>query len=179
MLLILVNKEDEIFKIPSSALKFFESNQERHHKEYLENDITANLPQIHPVTGFDTTFFLHVVGKIKVPKKFLIGKEKLRLLNRTGGSYEVSETGCSCTSKWKQKLLSLYQQIKNRCCKQLSDSLRSFLLVKSRWSHHKWYFVAKSWFDCWQSEWRSLSVMIHWYIFSFVFAFVPEINFIS
>ena len=34
--------------------------------ENLETDVAANLSQIHTVTGFDTTSFLHVFGKIKV-----------------------------------------------------------------------------------------------------------------
>ena len=36
--------------------------------EYLGTNLAANVPQIYAVTGFDTTSFLHVVGKIKVPK---------------------------------------------------------------------------------------------------------------
>ena len=47
--------------------------------EYFGIDNAANLPQIHAVTWFDTTSFLHVVGKIKVLKKCINGKEKLRL----------------------------------------------------------------------------------------------------
>ena len=45
-------------------------------------DVVAKLPQIHAVTGCDTTSFLHGVDKIKVLKKFLNGKEKFRLQKR-------------------------------------------------------------------------------------------------
>ena len=36
--------------------------------EYLVSDIATKLPQIHAVTGCDTTSFLHTVAKIKAPK---------------------------------------------------------------------------------------------------------------
>ena len=42
--------------------------------EYLGTNLAANLPQIYAVTGFDTTSFLHVVGKIKVLKN--VSREK-------------------------------------------------------------------------------------------------------
>ena len=58
--------------------------------EYLGPDVTAKLHQIHTVTGCDRTSFSHVVGKIKVMKKCLNGKEKLRLLNTFGLSCKVS-----------------------------------------------------------------------------------------
>ena len=60
--------------------------------EYLGVDVATNLPQIHAATGFDTTSFLHVIGKIKFLKKCLNGKEKVRLLNTAGASCKVSET---------------------------------------------------------------------------------------
>ena len=58
--------------------------------EYLGTDLATKLHQIHTVTGCDATSFLHVVGKIKVMKKCLDGKEKLRLLNTFGVSCKVS-----------------------------------------------------------------------------------------
>ena len=116
---ILVNNENEIFKIPISATKIFEFNHKkddtrmifhalqqktnvvvcpkdmyvpvmmvfayglneiketkvmkiesrksiniRKFEEFLGTDIAANLSQIHSVTGFQSTSFLHVVGKI-------------------------------------------------------------------------------------------------------------------
>ena len=43
-------------------------------EEYFGTNLAANLPQIYAVTGFDTTSFLHVVGKIKVLKN--VSREK-------------------------------------------------------------------------------------------------------
>ena len=60
--------------------------------EYLRTDVTAKFPQVHTVTGCDTTSFFYVVGKIKVLKKYLNGKENLRLPNTIGVSCKVSDT---------------------------------------------------------------------------------------
>ena len=60
--------------------------------EYLGTDVAIKLPQIHSVTGCEITSFLDVVGKVKVLKKCLDGKEKLRLLKATGVSCKVSGT---------------------------------------------------------------------------------------
>ena len=53
-------------------------------------------------TGFDTSSFLHVVGKIKGLKKCFHGKEKLRLLNTIGVSCKVSETAVKDVEKFIQ-----------------------------------------------------------------------------
>ena len=50
---------------------------------YLETEVATKFPQIHTVTGYDTTSSLHVVGKIQVLKKYLNGNNsgfKTRLL---------------------------------------------------------------------------------------------------
>ena len=55
----------------------------RKNVEYLGTDVSAKFSQIYTVTRCDTTSFYTVMGKIlsKVFKNFLIGKEKLILLN--------------------------------------------------------------------------------------------------
>ena len=50
--------------------------------ENLETDVAANLSQIHAVTGFDTTSFLHVFGKIKVLQKMFQWKSKTQASKR-------------------------------------------------------------------------------------------------
>ena len=52
--------------------------------EYHGTDVASKLFQIHVATGRDTTSFSHVIGKIKVLKKCLNGKEKLSFLNIIG-----------------------------------------------------------------------------------------------
>ena len=50
---------------------------------YLETEVATKFPQIHTVTGYDTTSSLHVVEKIQVLKKYLNGNNsgfKTRLL---------------------------------------------------------------------------------------------------
>ena len=68
--------------------------------EYHETDVATIPPQIYTVTGFVTTFFLHFVGKIKVLKKFLSGKEKLTVLDTNGASCKVSETSVKDVKKF-------------------------------------------------------------------------------
>ena len=93
--------------------------------EYLRK----NLPQIHAVTGFGTTSFLHVVGKIKVLKKCLDGK---KTLNRTGVSCQVSETAVKDASLFKlfailkkkkrfltKTMVRLYKQMKTKTSQSL------------------------------------------------------------
>ena len=43
--------------------------------EYLSTEVAAKLPQIHAVTGYDTTSFLHSVAKINVLKSAFMEKK--------------------------------------------------------------------------------------------------------
>ena len=48
-------------------------------KEYLRTDVATKFPQIHAAIGHDTTFFSHVIVKIKVSqwkRKIEVSKHK-------------------------------------------------------------------------------------------------------
>ena len=67
--------------------------------EYLGTEFAAKLPQIHAVTGCNTTSFYMVLGKLKF-LKYLNGQEKLKLLKTVGVSYKVSETAIKDIEKF-------------------------------------------------------------------------------
>ena len=87
--------------------------------EYLGTDVATKLPQIHAVTGFETTSLLHSVGEIKGLKKCLNGKEKLSLLNIIGVS---SKFQTQQLKMWKSlfKLFATQNCSYTLNCKQLS-----------------------------------------------------------
>ena len=57
---------------------------------HFAKNICLKLPHIHPITGCDTTSFLHGVGKVKVLQKLELDFESLELLNGLGDSESVS-----------------------------------------------------------------------------------------
>ena len=76
----------------------------RKNVEYLGTDVSAKFSQIYTVTRCDTTSFYTVMGKIlsKVFKNFLIGKEKLILLNTIGVSCKVLDAALKDVEKFIQ-----------------------------------------------------------------------------
>ena len=85
----------------------------------LGTDVATKLPQIHAVTGCNTTSFLH--GVVIIQTVFYSGKEE--------DSQTETKTRVRLYKQMNQ-LISLYHQIKSRCCKQLKVFTMKFITVQ-------------------------------------------------
>ena len=115
-----------------------------------------SFPKNYAVTGRDTTSFLHVVGIIKVLKKFLNRKEKLRLLNTVSVSCKVSDTTVKDVEKFIQTVcypgkeeesftetrVRLFKQLKTKTSQSLTPEERSMLQAIKR-VHYQVYYSSR------------------------------------
>ena len=124
--------------------------------KYLGNDVATKLLQIHAVRGCDTVSFLHIVGKIKVLKNGLNGKEKLRLLNTIVVSCKVSDTRIKNAEKFFQTVcysgkeeesftetrVRLYKQMKTKTSHSLLPDEKLMLQAVKR-VHYQVYYSSR------------------------------------
>ena len=113
--------------------------------EYLGCEIASYLPQIHAITGCDTTSFFFGVGKIKVLKKLKKQQNSLHLLRSVGQTDTLSDQDIIDATKFVQTVLysgkesetlvetriRLYKAMKTKSSQSIPpdpDSLRQALL---------------------------------------------------
>ena len=73
--------------------------------KYLGSKISCYLPQLHSLTGCDTTSFFFGVGKIKVLNKLKKKPELLDLLQSIGQSEILPEKGLEESMKFVQTVM--------------------------------------------------------------------------
>ena len=124
---------------------------------HLGTEISSYLPQLHSLTGCDTTSFFYGVGKIKVLNKVKKNKESLNLLQHVGQNEKLSQRGFEDSMKFVQTVMysgketeslvetriRLYKSLKTKASLAIPpdpDSLRQAML--------RVHFQAYYWLQC-------------------------------
>ena len=70
--------------------------------DYLGMEMSFRLPQLHAITGCDSTSFFFGVGKVKVLKKLMKDNSKLVLLDSIGKTPSITEAALAEVLKFIQ-----------------------------------------------------------------------------